>query len=160
MNPLKEIGYESVPGRTFRIDNEFNKSRNQIDAILKGMQITIPRFELVAARCSKIKDQLDISKRTFFNDNLRIFSYYMTHLSKTLYRFVFAYKNQGEKEVLIENLKLAHDEAVLAKEYLKEGEHGIFSTWYSNAEDMTRTFQLDSLIKNINTLKQKAIDIK
>ena len=84
----------------------------------------------------------------------------MNHLSKTLYHFVYAYKNQGEKEVLIENLGLAHDEAVLAKEYLKEGEHGIFSTWYSNAEDMTRTFQLDSLIKNINTLKQKAIDIK
>jgi hypothetical protein len=160
MNPLKEIGYESVPGRTFRIDNEFNKSNNQVDAILYGMQKTIPRFELVAERCSKMKDQLDIGKRTFFNDNLRIFSYYMTHLSKTLYHYVYAYKNQGEKDVLIKNLGLAHDEAVLAKEYLKEGEHGIFSTWYSNAEDMTRTFQLDSLIKNISTLKQMAIDIK
>ncbi len=160
MNPLKEIGYESVPGRTFRIDNEFNKSKNQVDAILYGMRITIPRFELVAEHCSEIKDRLETGKRTFFNDNLRIFSYYMTHLSKTLYYFVFAYKNQGEKDVLIKNLGLAHDEAVLAKEFLKEGEHGIFSTWYSNAEDMLRTFQIDSLIKNINTLKQKAIEIK
>ncbi len=160
MNPLKEIGYESVPGRTFRIDNEFNKSQNQVDAILYGMGNTIPRFELVAARCSEMKDQLDIGKRTFFNDNLRIFCYYMSYLSKTLYHYVYAYKNQGEKEVLIKNLELAHDEAVLAKKYLSEGEHGIFSTWYSNANDMTRTFQIDSLIGNLVELKKQAMNMK
>ncbi|MCX6335668.1 MAG: glycosyl hydrolase 115 family protein [Bacteroidia bacterium] len=160
MNPLREIGYESVPGRTFRIDNEFNKSQNQVDAILYGMEKTIPRFELVAERCSKIKDQLDTDKRTFFNDNLRIYSYYMSHLSNTLYHYVYAYKHQGEKEVLIKNLELAHDEAVVAKEYLEEGEHGIFSTWYSNAEPMTRTFQIDSLIGNLIALKKQAMNMK
>jgi hypothetical protein len=160
MNPLREIGYESVPGRTFRIDNEFNKSRNQVDALLYGMEITIPKFESVAARCSEMKDQLDTGKRTFFNDNLRIFSYYMSHLSKALYRYVYAYKYQGEKEVLIKNLELAHNEAVVAKEYLKEGEHGAFSTWYSNADDMTRTFQIDSLIENLAVLKKQAINMK
>jgi hypothetical protein len=160
MNPLREIGYESVPGRTFRIDNEFNKSQNQVDAILYGMEKTIPQFESVAARCSEMKDQLDTGKRTFFNDNLRIYSYYMSHLSKALYHYVYAYKNQGGKEILIKNLELAHDEAVLAKEYLKEGEHGIFSTWYSNANDMTRTFQIDSLIGNLIELKKQAINMK
>jgi hypothetical protein len=160
MNPLKEIGYESVPGRTFRIDNKFNKSQNQVDAILYGMEKTIPLFESVATSCSKIKDQLDPSKMTFFNDNLRIYSYYMTHLSKTLYHYVYAYKHQGEKAVLVKNLEYAHDEAVLAKEYLHEAEHGIFATWYSNAEDMTRTFQIDSLIGNITLLKQKAFNLK
>jgi hypothetical protein len=160
MNPLHEIGYESVSGRTFRIDNDFNKSENQVDAILYGMEKTIPRFESVAARCSRIKDQLDPGKRTFFNDNLRIYSYYMSHLSKSLYHYVYAYKKQGVKEILFKNLELAHDEAVLAKEYLYEGDHGVFSTWYSNADPMTRTFQIDSLIGNIAALKKQAINMK
>ena len=160
MNPLHEIGYESIPGRTFRIDNEFNKSENQVDAILHGMEKTIPLFESVAARCSKMKDQLDPAKRTFFNDNLRIYSYYMSHLSKTLYHYVYAYKNQREKEVLIKNLEMANDEAVLAKKYLYEGQHDVFSSWYSNADPLTRTFQIDSLIGNLIVLRKQAINMK
>ena len=92
MNPLQKIGYESVPGRTFRIDIEYNQSENQVDAILYGMEKTIPKFEMVAARCSEMMLQLDADKQTFFNDNLRLYSYYMTHLSKTLYHYVLAYK--------------------------------------------------------------------
>jgi len=157
MNPLRDIGYESIPGRTFRIDCEYNKSDNQVDAILYGMKKTIPQFESVADRCSKMMLSLDPDKQPFFNDNLRIYSYYMAHLSKTLYYYVYAYKNQAKKDVLVKNLELAHDEAVQAKHYLYEGQHGIFSTWYSNAEPLTRTFQLDSLIENINVLKQQAI---
>ncbi len=34
MNPLYKIGYESVPGRTYRIDFEHNKSKNQVDALI------------------------------------------------------------------------------------------------------------------------------
>jgi len=81
----------------------------------------------------------------------------MAHLSKTLYHFVFAYKNQAKKDILIKNLEMAHNEAVQAKKYLYEGQHGIFSTWYSNAEPLTRTFQLDSLIHKISVLKEQAI---
>jgi len=160
MNPLREIGYESEPGRTFRIDPEHNQSNNQVDALLSGMEKTILKFDAVSSRCSKIMLQLDKDKRTFFNDNLRIYSYYMANLSRTLYHFVSAYKNQAKKDVLIKNLDLSYSNAMQAKSILNEGQHGIFSTWYSDAEDMTRTFQLDSLIKNINTLKQKAIEIK
>lgn len=157
LNPLRDIGYESVPGRTFRIDCEFNKSENQVDAILYGMKETIPQFESVADRCSKMMLLLDSDKQTFFNDNLRIYSYYMVYLSKTLYHYVYAYKNQAKKDVLIKNLELAHDEAVQAKKYIYEGQHGIFSTWYSNAEPLTRTFQLDSLIHKISVLKEQAL---
>ena len=121
------------------------------------MKLTIPKFESVAARCTEMKSQLDEDQQTFFNDNLRIYSYYMSHLSKTLYHFVYAYKNQAKKDVLIKNLELAHDEAVQAKKYLYEGQHGIFSTWYSNADPLTRTFQLDSLINNITILKKQAL---
>lgn len=160
LNPLREIGYESVQGRTFRINCEFNKSENQVDAILYGMKETIPLFKSVADRCSKMMVLLAPDKQTFFNDNLRIYSYYMAHLSKTLYHYVYAYKNQAKKDVLIKNLELAHDEAVQAKHILYEGQHGIFSTWYSDAEPLTRTFQIDSLIANITTLKQQAFNMK
>ena len=37
---------------------------------------------------------------------------------------------------------------------LCEGQHGIFSTWYSNADPLERTFQIDYLLINY-TLKTK-----
>ena len=155
LNPLHKIGYESTKGRTFRIDLKYNKAKNQVDAILNGMQKTIPKFEAVAKKCSDMLQKLDKEKQTFFNDNLRIFCYYMTHLSKTLYHYMYAYKHQANKDLLIKNLDLAYDEAVRAQEYLFEAQHGIFSTWYSGAAPLKRTFQIDALKKNIISLKQR-----
>jgi len=160
MNPLHKIGYESVPGRTFRIDFAHNHSNNQVDAILYGMKQTIPKFESVAARCSKMMFQLDEDKKTFFNDNLRLYSYYMTHISKTLYHYFLAYKCQKDKNALIRNLDQAYNEAARAQQYLFEGQHGIFSTWYSNADPLTRTFQIDALLKKITILKEQALQMK
>ena len=160
LNPLRDIGYERMPGRTFRIDLEHNHAANQVDAILSGMQKTIPRFQSVAARCSEMMLQLDADTQTFFNDNLRVYSYYMTHLSKTLYHYMYAYKNQTDKNTLIKHLDLAYTEAIRAKQYLYEAQHGIFSTWYSEAEPLTRTFQLDKLTQNITDLKQQALAMR
>jgi len=157
MNPLHKIGYESVPGRTFRIDVAHNHSKNQVDAMLYGMKQTIPKFESVATRCSEMMFQLNADKQTFFNDNLRLYSYYMTHISKTLYHYVLAYKCQKDNDVLIRNLDRAYKEAARAQQYLFEGQHGIFSTWYSNADPLTRTFQIDALLKKITILKEKAL---
>jgi hypothetical protein len=70
---------------------------------------------------------------------------------------MYAYKHQNNKDVLLRNLKLAHSEAVRAQNYLFEGEHGVFSTWYKNAEDMRRTFQIDELQRDILLLKDKAV---
>ena len=157
LNPLHEIGYERVPGRTFRIDLEHNNAKNQVDAILNGMQKTIPKFESVATRCSEMMLRLEIDKRTFFNDNLRIYSHYMLHMSKTLYHYLYAYKNQFDKKILIANLDMAYNEAVCAKKFLYEAQYGIFSTWYSGADPLKRTFQLDALIDDISSLKQQAL---
>jgi len=158
LNPLHEIGYERMPGRTFRLDFQHNDAENQVDAILNGMQKTIPKFESVAARCSAMMLQLEDDKQTFFNDNLRVFSYYMTHLSKTLYHYMYAYKHQTDKDVLIKNLNLAYVEAVRAQQYLHEAQHGVFSTWYSNADPLSRTFQIDALQENILLLKRQALE--
>jgi hypothetical protein len=156
MNPLHKIGYESVPGRTFRIDFEHNQSKNQVDALLNGMQKTIPKFETLAARCSEMMLKLEDDRQTFFNDNLRIYSYYMAHLSKALYHYVYAYKHQPDEEILIKHLNLAYNEASRAQNYLFEAQHGVFSTWYTNADPLTRTFQIDTLKSKLLLLKEKA----
>jgi hypothetical protein len=160
MNPLHEIGYESVPGRTFRIDLMHNNAGNQVDALLNGMQKTIPKFELVAAKCSEMMQKLDGYNKIFFNDNLRIYTYYMTHISKTLYHYVLAYKYQKDKDLLIRNLDLAHLEATRAQQYLFEGQHDVFSTWYTNADPLKRTFQIDSLLNHIAILRENALKMK
>jgi hypothetical protein len=158
LNPLHKIGYESVPGRTFRIDLEYNDADNQVDAILNGMKKAIPKFEIVAARCSEMLLQLENDKREFFNDNLRTYAYYMTHLSKTMYHYMYAYKHQAETDVLVRSLDLAHIEAVRAQQYLFDAQHGVFSSWYSDAEDMDRTFQINELQEKIASLKQQALE--
>ncbi len=157
MNPLHKIGYETVPGRTFRIDLDHNQAANQVDAMLSGMEKTIPRFASVAARCSGMMPKLAPERQTFFNDNLRVFSVYMTHLSKTLYHYVYAYKLQADKETLIKHLELAYSEAAQAKHALFEAQHGLFSTWYSDADPLTRTFQIDTLLSRISGLKEQAL---
>ena len=157
MNPLHKIGYESIPGRTFRIDTAFNNAPNQVDAILNGMQLSIPKFETLAARCSRMMLSLNEDRQVFFNDNLRIHCYYMTHLSKALYHYMYAYKHQKNTEALVRHLELAHMEAVRAQNYLFEAEHGVFSTWYTNAEDMSRTFQINELQEKILLLRDKAL---
>ena len=80
----------------------------------------------------------------------------MSLLSKTLYHYLYAYKHQSDKGVLIRNLDLAYIEAVRAQQYLHEAQHGVFSTWYSNAEPLTRTFQIDALQERILMLKEQA----
>jgi hypothetical protein len=158
LNPLREIGYERMPGRSFRIDFAHNEADNQVDSILNGMRKTIPRFESVATRASETMLKIDEDRRTFFNDNLRVFAYYMTHLSKSLYHYMYAYKHQADTNALVRNLDFAYIEAVRAQQYLFEAQHGEFSTWYSNAEDMTRTFQIDWLKEIIQSLKQLALE--
>lgn len=155
MNPLYKIGYEHVPGRTYRIDFVHNDSDNQIDALLHGMKLTIPKFESVAGRCSDLKPELDEDKQTFFYDNLCVYSYYMTHLSKALYHYVYAYKHQRDEDALMSNLELAYAEVEKARQYLGESEHGIFSTWYTDADPLERTFQLDYLLTKIALLERK-----
>lgn len=146
-----------MPGRTFRVDLEHNDAKNQVDAILNGMQRTMPKFESVAARCSEMMLHLEADRRAFFNDNLRIYSYYMVHLSRALYHYLYAYKNQSDKDVLVRNLDRAYKEAVRAQQYLYEAQHGVFSAWYSGADPLKRTFQIDKLKGHISTLRRQAL---
>jgi hypothetical protein len=101
--------------------------------------------------------RLEYDKQTFFNDNLRIFCYYMTHLSKSLYHYLYAYKHQADKVKLIRHLDLAYAEIDRAQQYLFEAQHGVFSTWYSNADPLTRTFQIDRLKSYLAELKEHAV---
>ena len=80
----------------------------------------------------------------------------MAHLSKALYHYVYAYKHQHDKEILIKHLNLAYNEASRAQNYLFEAQHGVFSTWYTNADPLTRTFQIDTLKSKLLLLKEKA----
>ncbi len=154
LSPLKEIGYEHIPGRSFRIDLKDNDAENQVDSMLKGMLLTISKFEAVSARCTEMMLNLDQDKQTFFDDNLRLYSYYMTHLSKSLYYFLTAYKNQKDNDILIRNLGLAEFEIEHAQQYLLEGQHGLFSNWYTNS------FPLTKIKKSISVLQEEALNRK
>jgi hypothetical protein len=102
--------------------------------------------------------RLDEDRQTFFNDNLRVYAYYMTHLGKALYHYMYAYRHQADTDVLLRHLDFAYIESVRAQQYLFEAQHGEFSTWYSNAEDMSRTFQIDWLKETIRDHQRQALE--
>jgi hypothetical protein len=157
LNPLRDIGYERVPGRTFRIDLKDLGAVNQIDALIAGMQQTIPRFQAVAERCTEIRSRLEPDRQVFFNDNLRVYSCTMASLSRALLEFLSAYRHQANRTAMLEHLDRAEQAVDAAQRYLHEAEHGVFATWYRDAEPMSRTVQLDSWKSTLRTLRQTAL---
>jgi hypothetical protein len=146
-----------VPGRTFRIDLQDLGAANQIDALIAGMQRTIPRFQAVAERCTEMRSRLEPDRQVFFNDNLRVYSYTMASLSRALLEFLSAYRSQSNRVALLEHLDRAEQAVDLARQYLQEAEHGVFAAWYRDAEPMSRTVQLNSWKSTLRALRLNAL---
>lgn len=140
--------YERVKGRVFRIIPEDNGVDTQVDAILKGMKMSSARFAEVSAKGSRLMNKLDKDKRTFFYDNLLCYSGYMQHLSLALYHFTYAYKNQNDKDVLLDNLNRSLTEVTAAADALYASQHGPFSDWYAGDSNL-----------GLNKLKQTIQDV-
>ena len=144
--------YERVKGRVFRIVPEDNGVDTQVDAILVGMKGAAESFGDVAARAQELMPKLEKTRQTFFYDNLLCYALYMEHLSKTLYHFTYAYKNQADQAVLVENLKTAYAEMEQARDALYASQHGPFETWY--APD--RLFGIQNVLDTIDGTLEKA----
>lgn len=146
-NPLTEIGYESVPGRTFRIEGP-----SQVAALLEGLPQEAEDFLAVSEKCDALTSSVPEQYRTFFYDHLAAYCHYMAHLSKATYHFVHAYKY---KEGRYENLTVALEEMKAAKAALKESEHGVFAGWY----DTDDKFEMDNRIEMIKVLIPDSEDL-
>lgn len=122
-NPLYDIGFERVPGRSFRIDGD-----NQVDSLLAGMQKTAVRFAKVSRRCEALLKRLPEQNKRFFRDNLVAPCQYMEALSRSLHHFVQAYKERNNR---LENLDEAIEQLEKARDTLYATQEGVFSTWYA-----------------------------
>ena len=152
-NPLPDYyGYERVKGRVFRVIPEDNGVDNQVDALLVGMQKASRGFGDVAARAQTLLPQLDPACQQFFYDNLLCYALYMEHLSKTLYHFTFAYKNQSDRKALVSNLETAKSEMEQARDALFANQHPPFETWYAPE----RLFGIKAVLENIENTLAKA----
>ncbi len=137
-NPFTEIGFESVPGRTFRIEGS-----NPVDSVLAGMSREMEAFAKVARRCEALNSQLPPSNATFFYDHLSAYAHYMEQLSTAVYHFVYAYKNKDDDRYA--HLKTAYEAMLAAKAALLASQHGVFSTWYATDDK----FEMDARIEAI-----------
>ena len=137
VNPFTEIGYESVTGRTFRIEG-----RNPVDSVLAGMSREMEAFAAVAHQCETLQSQLPTGSQTFFYDHLSAYAHYMEQLSTAVYHYVYAYKN---KEDRYNHLKTAYEAMKAAKVALIASQHGVFSTWYATDDK----FEMDNRIETI-----------
>lgn len=143
-SPLTDIGFERVKGRSFRIERE----DNQVDAILEGMELTIPKFEEVARRADRIKGELPKNRQLFFNDNLRVHAGFMANLSNSLYHFMYAYKHQDDKNTCVQSLESSLSYMQKAKANLYETHHGVFDTWYMGDIDSGK-FGIERVINSL-----------
>jgi len=147
-NPFTEIGYESVPGRTFRIEG-----RNPVDSVLAGMSREMEAFADVARRCEALQSQLPAACQTFFYDHLSAYAHYMQQLSTAVYHFVYAYKNKDDDRY--SHLKTAYEAMKAAKAALTASQHGVFSHWY----DTDDKFEMDARIETIRSHMAEEDDI-
>ena len=139
-NPFTEIGYESVTGRTFRIEG-----RNPVDSVLAGMSREMKAFANVASRCEELQSRLPEGAQTFFYDHLSAYAHYMQQLSTAVYHFVHAYKYKNDDRY--GHLSSAYEAIKEAKAALKASEHGVFSHWY----DTDDKFEMDARIEAIRS---------
>ncbi len=146
-NPLVEIGFERMMGRSFRLEN----NENQVDEILNGMKKTIPKFEAVATKCALLKPKLPKNNQQFFYDNLNAHAEFMLNISHSLFHFVFAYKHQEDLVVCKNNLELSVEYMKKAKVALHETHHGVFSEWYLGDQNNGK-FDMDKIMRDINKL--------
>jgi hypothetical protein len=140
VNPFTEIGYESVSGRTFRIEG-----RNPVDSVLAGMSREMEAFAAVARKCEQLQSQLPTGCQTFFYDHLSAYAHYMEQLSTAVYHYVYAYKNKDDDRY--GHLKTAYEAMKAAKAALIASQHGVFSNWY----DTDDKFEMDARIETIRT---------
>ena len=154
-NPLPDLfGFERVPGRVFRVVPADHGVDNQVDALLVGMDATIPKFADVAVRCEKMLQTLPANKRLFFVDNIAAYSRYMEHFSRSLRHYVLAYKEQSDKETLILNLNAAIREMEMARNALFSTQHGAFKTWYVGE----RLLGINDIFEKFQKTKEKALE--
>lgn len=142
-NPLSDIGFERVKGRSFRLVTD-----NQVDEIIGGMEQSAPRFAAVAARCDSMMTLLPAEKQHFFYDNLGCYARYMAALSGSLGHFMKAYRGDDSPK---DHIAEAHRSLTEARKALLCSRHGVFDTWY----DTDRIFDLHSKITALNHLHSR-----
>ena len=148
VNPFTEIGYESVSGRTFRIEG-----RNPVDSVLAGMSREMVAFGDVARRCEALQSQIPSGKAQFFYDHLSAYAHYMEQLSTAVYHYVYAYKNKDDDRY--GHLKTAYEAMKAAKAALVASEHGVFDHWY----DTDDKFEMDARIEAIRArMKENEVE--
>lgn len=141
-NPLVDIGYESIPGRSFRIEGN-----SQVDSIIAGTGREMVSFANVADRCDAMIARIPSDMRTFFYDNLSAYAHYMSHVSASLHYFALAYKNKSDRA---DNLSLSLAEMKAAKQALTDSQHGVFSTWYATDDKFAMDAKIDIIQKRLD----------
>lgn len=121
-NPLSDIGFERVKGRSFRLSTD-----NAVDEIIGGMEGSTARFADVARRCDETMKRLPAEKQQFFYDNLGGYAHYMVALSGSVEAFLKAYRGDDNRHAL---LLAAHSRLKDARKALHASQHGVFDTWY------------------------------
>ena len=124
-NPLRDIGYESVKGRSFRLTGD-----NQVDTLIAGMAATHQRFEAVSRRAINLEKRIPERQRQYFHDNIATPARYMACLSRGFYHFMLAYKGQADTTLMRANLAAAIYELEQARTALHSTYHGVWDGWY------------------------------
>lgn len=144
-NPLYEIGFERIPGRSFRIDGQ-----NQVDSLLRGTKRSAERFAEVADRCERLMQRLHPSTRRFFRDNLAAQCRYMEKLNLSLHYFVRAYK---QPETRTQDLDLSIACLEQARDALYATQEGVFSTWYAG-DALNGKFNIPAKLEMLRMLRK------
>ena len=147
-NPLHDIGFERMPGRSFRIEGN-----NQVDTLLAGMEKTAPRFRQVAEDCKELMSRLPENRQIFFRDNLYAPCLYMAELSVSMKNYLLAYKSMADKKRCREYLDMAILHLEKAKNALYATQTGVFQSWYAG-DSINGKFNLPQKITRLSKIRE------
>lgn len=147
-NPLHDIGFERMPGRSFRIEGN-----NQVDTLLAGMEKTAPRFRQVAEDCKELMSRLPENRQIFFRDNLYAPCLYMAELSVSMKNYLLAYKSMADKKRCREYLDMAILHLKKAKNALYATQTGVFQSWYAG-DSINGKFNLPQKITRLSKIRE------
>lgn len=143
-NPLQDIGFERIPGRSFRIQGS-----NQVDTLIVQLKLASERFALVERQLQAFYDaHPHLQNPMLFDHNMMAHCRFMHHLYASTYHFVKAYKlqRQGAHE-----MALALDDFKVAREALYRTQTGNFDRWY----DGERLFGVQGKIDTMQDLLRR-----
>lgn len=123
-------GFARANPDLFRIDLAHMRAADTLEAIIKGTAESGNRMARVVEQAESLKPRLPEDNRRFFNDHLLMHARFMKHINRSLHQTALALAHVEDSVLKRQHVTESMHQFRMAREVLRETEHGPFTDWY------------------------------